>query len=117
MAVPTDHDRRTLGHPPIGFAIAPPNADDPPPNRTKPRKPESQIARKSPLNPRFLAKTITSDPRLRRAAQRLRGSSRRTIAAGTAAGGADRASPDPHPRPADRPGGAEAAARHWLSPS
>jgi hypothetical protein len=39
------------------------------------------------------------------------------IAAGTAAGGADRASPDPHPRPADRLDGADAAARHRLSPS
>jgi hypothetical protein len=61
-----------------GFAIAPPNADDPPRNRTKQRKPESQIARKPAPNPRFLAKTITPDPRLRPAAQRLRGSSRTT---------------------------------------
>ncbi|HET7020550.1 MAG TPA: fatty acid desaturase [Xanthobacteraceae bacterium] len=64
-----------------GFAIAPPNADDPPPNRTKRRKAESPFARKLALNPRFLAKTVISDPLLRRPAQRLRGSSRTTIEA------------------------------------
>src|SRR5207248_7739236 len=39
-----------------------PNADDPPRNRTKRRKPESQFARNPALNPRFLAKTVISDP-------------------------------------------------------
>jgi len=61
-----------------GFAIASPHADDPPPNRTDWRKPESQIARKPTLNPRFLAKTVISDPLLRRPAQRRGGSSRPT---------------------------------------
>src|SRR5437764_13635313 len=65
-----------------GFAIAPPNADDPPRNRTKRRKAESQFARKPALNPRFLAKTVISDPLLRRPAQRLRGSSHGVIAGG-----------------------------------
>src|SRR5205814_7895272 len=48
------------------------------PNRTDWRKPESQIARKPTLNPRFLAKTVISDPLLRRPAQRRGGSSRPT---------------------------------------
>jgi len=73
-----------------GFAIASPHADDPPPNRTDWRKPESQIARKPTTNTPFLGKTVISDPLLRRSAQRRGGSSRPTLSG----------SPDAEPRSA-----------------
>src|SRR5205823_7521601 len=61
-----------------GFAIASPHADDPPPNRTDWRKPESQIARKPTTNTPFLANSTTSAPPFRYTVQRLSRSSRTT---------------------------------------
>jgi hypothetical protein len=62
-----------------GFATAPPNADDPATESHKAAKTGIPNRQKTGLEPRFLAKTITSNPRLRRGDQPLRDSLRATI--------------------------------------